>query len=208
MSFRGLIAPLFSLAVALSGFVAADAASFDVYYRPSEKADWVLYGGRESRAAAETTATELARSSGFETKVFKLGEPVGRSAVGPRVAESIAVGGRSYVRRPGLGYVPGWHRWGAGWNSGWGGGWGGWGTGWGGGFGGYGGSSSDHHHSSHHHSHEHHSSHQSAHHATAHPSRSAAHAGARRGSAAHHSAAHHTHSHSHSHSHAHGGHRK
>jgi hypothetical protein len=204
MSLRGLFVPLCFLAFALTTFGSVTAAPFDVYYRPSDRADWILYGGRESRAGAEAAATELAKSSGFETKVFAQGEPIGRPAVGPRMTESIAVGGTSYVRRPGLGYVPGWHRWGAGWA-------GGWGAGWGGGYGGYGGSSSDHHHSSHHHSHEHHSSHHAAHHATAHPSHSAAHSGARRGASAHHSSAHHSHSHSHSHSHhshSHGGHRK
>ena len=203
MSLRGLIVRLGFLTVALTTFSGASAAPFDVYYRPSDKADWILYGGRETRAGAEATAGDLAKASGFETKVFALGDPIGRPAVGPRVAESIAVGGTGYVRRPGLGYVPGWHRWGAGWNTGWGGGWGG--------FGGYGGSTSDHHHASHHHSHEHHSSHHSAHHATAHPSRSAAHSGARRGASAHGSSAHHTHTHSHSHSHhshSHGGRRK
>jgi len=196
MSLRGLFVPLCFLAFALTTFGSVTAAPFDVYYRPSDRADWILYGGRESRAGAEAAATELAKSSGFETKVFAQGEPIGRPAVGPRMTESIAVGGTSYVRRPGLGYVPGWHRWGGGW---------------GGGYGGYGGSSSDHHHSSHHHSHEHHSSHHSAHHATAHPSHSAAHAGGRGGVPGHHAAAHHAHSHSHSrshHSHSHGGHHK
>lgn len=207
MALRGLSVVLGSLVFSLLTCGRAPAAPFDVYYRPSDKADWVLYGGRESRAGAEAAASDLAKSSGFETKVFALGEPVGRPPLGPRLTESIAVGGANYVRRPGFGYVPGWHRWGGGW----GGGWGGWGAGWGSGWGGYGGSSSDHHHSSHHHSHEHHSSHHSAHHATAHPSHSAAHAGGRGAASAHHAASHHSHTHSHSHSHhshSHGGHRK
>ncbi|MFM7522109.1 MAG: hypothetical protein ACKO9B_16820 [Planctomycetota bacterium] len=192
----------------------ATAAPFDVYYRRSPQANWVFYGGRESRTAADSTAAEVAKTTGFETKVFGAGEPVGRPAVGRAVAESIDVAGRSYVRRPGLGYTAGWHRYGGGWSGGWGGGWGGgyggFGSGWGSGYGGYGGSSSHDHHSSHHHSHEHHSSHHSTTHTTAHPG--SAHAGTaagrRGGSAAHHS---HSHSHSHSHhsrSHSHGGHRR
>ncbi|MFM7077744.1 MAG: hypothetical protein ACKO3G_17000 [Planctomycetaceae bacterium] len=190
---------------------AAAAAPFDVYFRPSEKATWTFYGGRESRAAADAAAADLAKSTGFATKVFALGEPVGRAAVGPALRESVSIGARTYVRRPGLGYTPGWYRHGGGWNGGWNGGWGGWGGGWGGGYGGYGGSSSHHHHSSHHHSHEHHSSHHSPSHATSHPSHAASHAGGR-GGAAHHSSSHHSHSHSHSHSHHshshHGGHRR
>jgi len=149
-------------------------------------------GSSGGSAAADAAAGELVTSSGFETKVFAQGEPVGRPAVGPRVAESIAVGGATYLRRPGLGYAPGWHRYGGtwgGWNGlgGWGGG------GWGGGYGGYSGSSSHHHHSSHHHSHEHHSSHHSGNHATAHPagSRSHSRAGARGGATSHHASSHH-----------------
>jgi hypothetical protein len=208
MSLYRLLAPLIVLIVALST-VAATAAPFDVYFRPSEKANWIFYGGRETRGGADAAAAELAKTSGFQTKVFALGEPVGRPAIGANVAESIAVGGTSYVRRSGLGYAPGWHRYG-GWGGGWSSGWGGWGSGWGGGYGGYGRSSSDHSHSSHHHSHSGRSSHHGAHHATAHPSRGAAHSGARGRSAAHHSAAHHSHAHSHSHGHghSHGGHRK
>jgi len=209
MSLYRLLAPLIALIVALST-VAATAAPFDVYFRPSEKANWIFYGGRETRGGADAAAAELAKTSGFQTKVFALGEPVGRPAVGPNVTDSIAVGGTSYVRRSGLGYAPGWHRYGGGWGGGWSSGWGGWGSSWGGGYGGYGRSSSDHSHSSHHHSHSGRSSHHGAHHATAHPSRGAAHSGARGRSAAHHSAAHHSHAHSHSHGHghSHGGHRK
>lgn len=204
-----LAAPIVALWAA-----AACAAPFDVYYRPSDKAAWTFYGGRETRAAADAAAAELAKSTGFATKVFALGEPVGRAAAGPAVRESVTIGARDYVRRPGLGYAPGWYRhgggWGGGWSGGWGGGWGG--GGWGGGYGSHSGSSSHHHHSSHHHSHEHHSSsHHSGTHATAHPSHAAAHAGGR-GGAAHHSSSHHSHSHSHSHSHHshshHGGHHR
>lgn len=201
---------LMALVAGVGAAASAAAAPFDVYYRRSPQASWVFYGGRETRASADATAGDLAKTTGFETKVFGSGEPVGRPAVGPAVAESIAIGGRGYVRRPGLGYTAGWHRYGGGWAGGWGGGGGGWGGGWGGGYGGYGGSSSHHHHSSHHHSHEHHSSHHSGTHATAHPG--GAHAGARGGrsggSASHHSHSHsHSHSH-HSHSHSHGGHRR
>lgn len=200
------------LAVVLASSAVATAAPFDVYFRPSEKADWTFYGGRESRAAADATAADLARSTGFATKVFALGEPVGRAPVGPAIRESVTIGSRSYVRRPGLGYTPGWYRHGGGWGTGWGGG--GWGGGWGGGYGGHSGSSSHHHHSSHHHSHSHHSSsHHSGAHAGAHPSHSATHAGGRGGrGGAHHSSSHHSHSHSHSHSHHshshHGGHHR
>lgn len=193
---------------------AACAAPFDVYYRPSDKAGWTFYGGRETRALADAAAADLARSTGFATKVFALGEPVGRAARGPAVQESVTIGARDYVRRPGLGYAPGWYRHGGGWGGvGWGGvGWGG--GGWGGGYGAHSGSASHHHHSSHHHSHEHHSSsHHSGAHATSHPSHSAAHSGGHgRGGAAHHSSSHHSHSHSHSHSHHshshHGGHHR
>jgi hypothetical protein len=211
MALRRLPVLFLANAILLSSAVTATSAPFDVYYRPSDKGNWILYGGRESRAAADAAAGDLATSSGFETKVFAQGEPVGRPAVGPRVAESIAVGGATYLRRPGLGYAPGWHRYGGtwgGWNGlgGWGGG------GWGGGYGGYSGSSSHHHHSSHHHSHEHHSSHHSGNHATAHPagSRSHSRAGARGGATSHHASSHHhSHSHSHSHSHhSHGGHHR
>lgn len=199
-----LAAPIVALWAA-----AACAAPFDVYYRPSDKAAWTFYGGRETRAAADAAAAELAKSTGFATKVFALGEPVGRAAAGPAVRESVTIGARDYVRRPGLGYAPGWYRHGGAWGGGWSGGWGG---GWGGGYGSHSGSSSHHHHSSHHHSHEHHSSsHHSGAHATAHPSHAAAHAGGR-GGAAHHSSSHHSHSHSHSHSHHshshHGGHHR
>ena len=187
------------LTVVLASSTVVSAAPFDVYFRPSDKANWTFYGGRDSRAAADTAAADLARSTGFATKVFALGEPVGRVDVGPTVRESVNIGARSYVRRPGLGYTPGWYRHGGGW---------------GGGYGGHSGSSSHHHHSSHHHSHSHHSSsHHSGSHPTAHPSHSATHAGGRGGrGAAHHSASHHSHSHSHSHSHHshshHGGHHR
>lgn len=192
-----------ALVAGIGAAASAAAAPFDVYYRRSPQASWVFYGGRETRASADASAGELAKTTGFETKVFGSGEPVGRPAVGPAVTESIAIGGRGYVRRPGLGYTAGWHRYGGGWAGGWAGDWGG-------GYGGYGGSSSHHHHSSHHHSHEHHSSHHSGTHATAHPGgvHAGAGAGRRGGSASHHSHSHsHSHSH-HSHSHSHGGHRR
>lgn len=215
-----LAAPLAVAWVTLVALPAA-AAPFDVYYRAGNAANWIFYGGRETRAAADATAAELGRSSGFETKVVALGEGAVRPAIGPATRESIAVGAGTYVRRPGLGYRAGWYRHGGGWGAGvggvglgWGGGGfggGGWGGGWGGGYGGYGGSSSHHHHSSHHHSHEHHSSshHHSGTHSTAHPS-AASHGASRggHGSSSHHSHSHsHSHSH-HSHSHSHGGHRK
>ena len=115
-----LAAPILALWAA-----AACAAPFDVYYRPSDKAAWTFYGGRETRAAADAAAADLARSTGFATKVFALGEPVGRAAVGPAVRESVTIGARDYVRRPGLGYAPGGYRHGGGWGGGWSGGWGG-----------------------------------------------------------------------------------
>lgn len=212
MSFRHPILGFLALFLALAAV--ADAAPFDVWYRPSDKANWTFYGGRDTRGAADAAAAEL-KSAGFDTKVSALGDPRPAATVGPVEREAIAVGGRGYVRRPGLGYTPGWygHRggWG-GWN-GWGGGWGGagFGGGWGGGYGGYGGSSSHSHHSSHHHSHSHHSSHHVGSHATPHPSHSAAHAGGR-GGAAHRSSSHHSHTHSHSHAHHahahHGGHHR
>lgn len=184
----------------------AVAAPFDVYYRAAAENNWIFYGGRETRAAADAAAAELGRSSGFETKVVAFGDPVVRPGTGPVVTDSVVVGGTPYVRRPGLGYAAGWYRHGGGWSgwSGWGGGYGGWG----GGYGGYAGSSSRHHHSSHHHSHEHRSSshHHSGNHATAHP-------GGRGAGRAGRSAGHHAHSHSHSHHHHshhshHGGHHK
>lgn len=197
-----LVAALVSI-VTLTAAIAS-AAPFDVYYRANDKANWIFYGGRESRSAADATATDLQRSTGFETKVVAFGEPIGRPEPGAAVSQSIAVGGTTYMRRPGLGYSPGWYRHGGGW-SGWAAGFGG---GWGGG---YGGSWNHDHHSSHHHSHDHHSSshHHTGNHPTAHPS-AAGHRGAGgRGhaSGSHHSHSH-THSHSHAHSHSHGGHRK
>ena len=52
MSLYRLLAPLIVLIVALST-VAATAAPFDVYFRPSEKANWIFYGGRETRGGAD-----------------------------------------------------------------------------------------------------------------------------------------------------------
>lgn len=201
----------------------AVAAPFDVYYRAGPQSRWTFYGGRETKAAADAAAAELGKATGDETKVVALGEPhpnAAAIAAGP-VDRTIAIRGSTYVSRPGLGYRPGFYRWGGGtgWGGGWGGGFGGWGArGWGGGWGrGYGGGwgggshhgySSSHHH--HHHSSSHHS--HSGSHAGSHPT-SHAHAGRTTGRAAgHHAAGHHAHSHSHSHQHshghAHGGHRR
>jgi len=189
----------------------ATAAPFDVYFRPDPSARWTLYGGRESRAAAEASAADLQRLGGYETTVAAGGQGAPRELPGDNASaafvpanRAIAVGGTTYVARPGQGYVPGWYRhWG-----GWGGGWRG---GWGSGYGGHAGSW-DHHHGSSHHHHHSHESHHAGHSGTNHPAHTA---GGRAGSAGHHSASHHSHSHSHSHSHhshaghhGHGGHRK
>lgn len=190
------------LVVALVGLLwlphrQAVAAAFDVFYRPDPAVRWTFYGGRETRAAADATAADLARLGGYETKVLAAGEPVANAAAGGVPAtRAIAVGGETYVAPPGRGYTPGWYRHWGGWSGV------GWGGGWGGGYGGYGGSRSGHHSSFHHHHHSHEGHH--AGHAGAH--RAATHAASRTGTH-HHSASHHAHSHHHSHSHrSHGGH--
>jgi hypothetical protein len=202
---------------ATGGATPASAAAFDVYYRPGPQARWTFYGGRETRAAADAAAAELASSTGDETRIVAHGEAHPNAVVAGPVDRTIAIRGNTYVARPGLGYRPGYYRWGGG--PGWGGGWtgfgrgygAGWGGGWGGGYGGgYGGShhgfSSSHHH--HHHSSAHHS--HSGTHAGSHPtSRGTGRGGGR--AAGHHASSHHSHSHSHHHSHgghSHGGHHR
>lgn len=195
----------------------AAAAEFDVYYRPGPQARWTFYGGRETRGAADAAAAELAKATGDETKVVALGEPHPNAIAAGPVDRTIAIRGNTYVARPGLGYRPGFYRWGGGtgWGGGWGGGWGagrwgwgggGWGGGWGRGYGGGWGGGSHHGFSSSHHHHHHSSSHHShsGTHAGSHPT-SHAHAGRTTGrGAGHHASSHHAHTHSHSHQHSHG----
>jgi hypothetical protein len=190
------------------------AAPFDVYYRPGPQARWTFYGGRETRAAADAAAAELAGATGDETRIVPQGEAHPNAVVPAAADRTVAIRGTTYVARPGLGYRPGYYRYagGPGWGGGWG--WGGFGAGWGGGWGGgYGGSHhgfASHHH--HHHSSTHHG-HAGSHaggHAASHPTShaSAGRAGGR--SAGHRAGGHHAHSHSHHHSSRghHGGHHR
>jgi len=192
------------------------AASFDVYYRPGPQARWTFYGGRETRAAADAAAAELASATGDETRIVPFGEPHPNAMVAGPVDRTVAIRGNTYVARPGLGYRPGFYRygyggglgWGGGWGRGWGGGWGGgWGTGWGGYGGSHHGFSSSHHH--HHHSGGHHA--HAGTHAGSHPTSHAAAGRAAGRAGGHHAGGHHAHAHSHNHSkggHSKGGHHR
>ena len=59
MSLRRLPVLFLANAIVLSSAVTATSAPFDVYYRPSDKGNWILYGGRESRAAADAGSRQI-----------------------------------------------------------------------------------------------------------------------------------------------------